>query len=133
MIAHDWTQLEEFDAVDLSGSYVLGWHQTPTEVIFELDVALTPEHRLYAPPPADERECWVRGALHFPQASVVHGLQEQRSVRGATDATGARDYGSIEHLSWADGHAHIVGEFGDVSLGCSRPYLTFSGDAPRSV
>lgn len=133
MIAYDWTQLKEFDAVDLSESYVLGWHQTPTEVVFELDVALTPEHRLYVAPRSGERTCWVRGALHFPEASIVHGLLEQRSVVGATDATGARDYGNIDQLSWADGQARIVGEFGDVTLRSARPHITFSEHGAPSV
>jgi hypothetical protein len=133
MTASDWTQLREFDGVDLSESYVLGWQLTPAGLAFELDVALTPDHPSYRPPRADERMCWVRGWLRFPAAASVQGLQDQSSVVGATDATGARDYGNIDALSWADGQAHVVGEFGDVTLHSSRPYVTFSEHGTPSV
>ncbi len=135
MTASNWTQLREFDGVDLSESYVLGWQLAPAELVFQLDVALTltPEHRLYASPRAGERTCWVRGALHFAEPSFVQGLREPSIVPGATDATGARDYGNIDGLSWADGEGHVFGEFGDVTFHSSPPYITFSDDGTRSV
>jgi hypothetical protein len=133
MTASDWTQLREFDGVDLSESYVLGWVLAEDELVLELDVALTPDHALYTPPRAEERTCWVRGHLHCPGASSVQGLQDQCGIVGATDATGAGDYGSIDELSWADGQAHIVGEFGDITLRSSRPHITFSAHGTLSV
>jgi hypothetical protein len=128
-----WTQLHEFDGVDLSESYVLGWRITPIELLFDLDVALTPEHPRYHSPRSGERGSWLRGSLRFPKASQIRGLAEQSRVPGATDATGARDYGNIDELSWADGEAHVVGEFGDGTLRCERPYITLSGDGTSSV
>ena len=128
-----WTQLPQFDAIDLSESYVLGWLATPTELVFDLDVALTPEHPRYQPPRSGDRGFWLRGSLHFPRASDIRGLAEQSGVPGATDATGARDYGNVDELSWTDDEAHVSGEFGDVTLRCERPYITFSGDGTNSV
>jgi hypothetical protein len=133
MTASDWTELTEFDGVDLSESYVLGWQLGLAELVFELDVALTPDHPSFRPPRADERTCWVRGRLRFPGASSVQGLREQSGVVGATDATGARDYGSIDEFSWADGQAHIGGEFADVTLPSSRPHITLSEHGTPSV
>lgn len=128
-----WTQLHEFDGVDLSESYVLGWRASASELVFDLDLALTPEHPRYHKPRPNERDCWLRAALYFPSAVAIRGLLQQSSVRGAIDATGERDYGNIDELSWADGEAHLAGEFGDVTLRCGRPYITFSGDATNSV
>ena len=127
------SHLNEFDDIDFAESYVLSWRATPNELVFDLDVALTPEHPRYQPPRPDERGSWMRGTLHFPSASDIRGLADQSQVRGATDATGARDYGNIDELSWADGKAHVVGEFGDVVLRCERPYITLSGDGTNSV
>ena len=120
----DWTNLPEFDGVDLSESFVLGWHIGPSDLIFELSVALVPGHSRYHAPHENERTCWIRGHLHFPKAADIVGLLSQEKVPGATDATGAKDYGNVDGLSWSDGRSHVFGEFGDVSLASARPFIS---------
>ncbi|MBL9188047.1 MAG: hypothetical protein JNK23_11245 [Opitutaceae bacterium] len=121
----DWTTLPEFDGVDLSESYVLGWQIASSDLIFQLDVALVPGHPRYQTPRENDRACWLSGRLHFPNARDVVGLHSQGEVPGAIDATGTRDFGNIDGISWSDGRAHVVGEFGDVTLVSARPFITF--------
>ena len=129
----DWTNLPEFDGVDLSESYVLGWQTAPSDLIFQLEVALVPGHPRYHAPRENERICWMLGHLHFPNAADVAGLLSQEEVPGATDVTGAKDYGNIDGLSWSDGCAHVFGEFGDVTLASARPFITLLDSHKRAV
>src|SRR5688572_10578204 len=113
----DWTEMPEFDGVDLTESYVLGWRVDDQGLHFELDVALVPGHPAYRHPRPDERTCYRRGALQFPGASSVRGLEPQDSVVGAVDASGERDYGNIDTFEEVEGEFNLSGEFGDVQIG----------------
>jgi hypothetical protein len=93
-----WTEMPEFDGVDLTESYVLGWRLDDEGLWFDLDVALVPGHPAYRPPRPDERTCWRRGVLVFPGARAVKGLDPQDAVIPAIDASDECDYGNIDTL-----------------------------------
>jgi hypothetical protein len=118
-----WTEMSEFDGVDLTESYVLGWRMDGNDLRFDLDVALVPGHPAYRPPRPDERTCYHRGTLIFPGARAVSGLALQDEVLGAVDATGERDYGNIDTFEETGGEFQLSGEFGDVRLKSARPRL----------
>ena len=118
-----WTQMSEFDGVDLTESYVLGWRMDGDDLRFDLDVALVPGHPAYRAPGPDERTCYRRGTLTFPSAHAVVGLERQEAVRATVDASGERDYGNIDTFDDANGEFQLSGDFGDVRVKSGRPRL----------
>ena len=119
----DWLEIPTFDGVDLTESYVLSWELTSEALVFELDVALCPDHPQYSPPQSDERTCWRRGQLIFPNPRDVHGLRTMEETPGAIDAAGERDYGNIDSFTLHEGKYCITGEFGKVHLLSGEPRL----------
>ena len=53
-----WTEMPEFDGIDLTESYVLGWWLDERGLHLDLDVALVPGHPQYQAPKPKERTCW---------------------------------------------------------------------------
>jgi hypothetical protein len=125
-----WLEMPEFDGLDLTESYVLGWAVTPEGLRFDLDIALAPSHPDYTPPPTRERDCYRRGTLLFPAAHSIRGLAETSQVVGAIDLSGERDYGTFDHLEANGGTFRLEGEFGTVTLLSDRPVVTF---LPRTL
>jgi hypothetical protein len=111
-----WTEMPEFDGVDLTETYVLGWHLDNEGLHFDLDLALVPGHAAYTPPGLHERTCYRRATLTFPALRAITGLAPQDEVVGAVDASGERDYGNIDRFEEAGGDYSLSGEFGDVHL-----------------
>jgi hypothetical protein len=128
-----WTAMPEFDGVDLTESYVLGWRLDDQGLWFDLNVALVPGHRAYRPPLPGERTCWRQGILLFPRAREVRGLERQDAVIPAIDAADERDYGNIDTLEERNGEFNLSGDFGNVWLTSSRPVLTLTDPSGGAV
>lgn len=113
------------EGIDLSESFVLSWTATDARLVFQMEFALWPESSFYRKPRDGEWTCFRRGALVFDRITLVEGLIKQEDVRGATDASGERDYGNVETFEEADDGVKLSGEFGEVGLRCGAWHLEF--------
>mgnify|MGYP000368437538 CR=1 FL=1 len=119
-----YTDLPGFEALVLEESYVLGIQATPGALTFDVDLVLTPEHPAYAPPAADETECFRRGRVRFCE---VHRLVwDQQGAPPATDASGEIDFGHIDSLVWDDGTFRLEGDWGRMEVSASRAEVDIS-------
>lgn len=122
--------LSELLHVDLSESYVLRWLSDGRAVVFDLDIALFPEHPRYSSPLPEEWTCYRAGQLIFNDCTSVIGLKEMTSVTPAVDASGEVDYGHIDTFEIVNQSSYaLAGEFGHVLIcAASEPTLSFSDE-----
>jgi hypothetical protein len=113
-----YTDLPGFEAVVLEKSYVLGIQATAGTLTLDVDLALTPEHPVYAPPPATETDCFRRGRIRFVQVQRL--VWDAQGAPPATDASGEVDFGHIHSLKW-DGNAFkLEGDWGRIEVSAAR-------------
>ncbi|MGW4088812.1 hypothetical protein [Nocardia sp. NPDC004750] len=109
----------------LEDSYVLDVIERPGEVVFVLEVALTPEHSRYRAPSPWERYCHIRGDLAFVKVRRVEWLE--RSFQKYKDASGSEDLGNIDVLTNTDGVYYMEGDWGKVRIWSDNdPQFEFS-------
>ncbi len=109
----------DLKGVSLGDSSVLGWRVGPDSVEFAVDFSLWPGSRFYRDPRKGEWTCYRRGFLRFSAVTAVEGLKPQAEVPFATDASGEKDFGSIEALEEQAGAVVVAGDFGTVTIRCS--------------
>jgi hypothetical protein len=109
----------------LEDSYVLGIHLTGEALAFDLDVVLTESHPEYRQPRPDEQYCYRRGRLSFPDPRLV-AMVDTQPIRPSTDATGARDFGSIDRLDLDAGRYRVTGDWGVMEIESGPPAIVLA-------
>jgi len=115
----NWTEIPEFNGIDLSESYVLGWSISSNTLEIHLEVVLCPGHPQFHQPPSSEWACYHPGRLVFDDLESLTGLPAQSEVLPATDATGAEDFGHIDSLTMNGNQFELAGDFGVASFKAS--------------
>jgi len=120
----DWRELREFNAVDLTKSFVLSWHTKSESLLIDLDLYLCPDHAFYEKPRPAEKACFRQAYLEFPYCSDVRSGADAGDSQPVSDAVAALDHGAIAGLRRiGNGRYEITGEFGQVEIGAERPIL----------
>ena len=124
----DWRELREFNAVDMSKSFVLSWDTDSESLLIDLDLFLCPEHAFYEKPRPAEKACFRPATLEFPHCSDVVSGPEMDTVRSVPDQAATLGHGAIEGLRRIGaGCYEISGEFGQVIINAERPLLRLKG------
>lgn len=110
----DYTEFQNLTGIYLEDSYVLDIIQGPGEILFKMEVVLTPEHPNYYKPRAGEQYCYAAGDLIFDNASRVEWLE--RSTNRYIDAAGDEDLGNIDSLTADDDGFVVEGDWGRVRI-----------------
>ena len=98
----DWRELHEFNAIDMSKSYVLSWDTDSESLLIDLDLFLCPNHAFYEKPRPAEKACFRPATLEFPNCSdVVSGADRGivRSVSAGDKRPTAEQTGEIHEQS----------------------------------
>src|SRR5690349_1584808 len=91
---------EMFEGVSLEDTWIIGWRHDHDRVIVNVEASLWPGHHDYELPRPGEWTCYKRGRLVFEAVRSVSGLPSTESgVPPYTDASGERDFGSINYLT----------------------------------
>jgi hypothetical protein len=109
-----YTELPGLANIVLEESYVLDVRATPGELFVDVDFVLTADHPGYVAPPPSEVECYRRGSIRFRGVESLRWEGQGRPP--ARDASGERDYGSIDSLGWERDHYELSGDFGEIGL-----------------
>jgi hypothetical protein len=120
----DWRELREFNAVDLTKSFVLSWDMEAESLLIDLDLYLCPEHAFYEKPRPAEKACFRPASLEFPYCSAIScdgGEAECQSVAGTAAALGLGALAGLRRIG--DGCYEITGDFGQVEIRAERPIL----------
>lgn len=124
----DWRELREFNAVDLSKSFVLSWNTESDSLMIDLDLYLCPEHAFYEKPRPAEKACFRPALLEFPDCSAIRSAAGTDEGLSVADTVGAIGPGAIEGLQRVgEGRYEITGEFGQVEIEAERPLLRLRG------
>lgn len=117
-----WRELREFDAVDLTRSFVLSWHVESGSLVIDVDLYLMPDHPFYEKPRPAEKVCIRPAYIEFPYCESLrpHGETEEELA----DIAGNFGAGALTDLrQLSDAHYEISGEFGTVFVDAERPVL----------
>jgi hypothetical protein len=120
-----YIELPGFEQVFLEESYVLAVVARPSEVSFELDVVLTPQHPKYVAPDVGMFQCYRNGRLDFEGVTDLEWTGQGRPP--ATDASGEIDYGQIDAMTWDVGQFELEGSWGAMNISATTVGLTLHG------
>lgn len=124
----DWRELREFNAVDLTKSFVLSWEIDAESLLIDMDLYLCPEHAFYEEPRPAEKACFRPACLEFPYCSAIRSDAEEPEGQAVADVTAALGLGALAGLRRVgDGRYEITGEFGLVAISAERPILRLKG------
>jgi hypothetical protein len=121
----DYAEFPGLGGVYLEDSYVLAIEQTATELAFELDAVLTPDHPDYRPPRPGEHYCYERGFLRFRNIRSIEWVS--RSENLSRDANGERDFGNIDILRQTAHGIVAEGDWGRVVVDGPLPTFELTG------
>lgn len=120
----DWKELREFNAVDMTKSFVLSWDIESESLLIDLDLYLCPDHAFYEEPRPAEKACFRPAYLEFPFCSGINSASDSEDGPSVPDAAAALVVGAIAGLRRVgDGRYEITGEFGQVEISAERPIL----------
>lgn len=120
----DWTELREFQGVELGASFVLSWRYDKEVLEIDADVCLTPKHAFYEPPRPSEGVCIMPAVIEFPVCERLVVAGRNRAQGAIKSLTGRLRHGRIKSLQRiAEGIYRIDGEFGEVEIHAERPLL----------
>ncbi|MBO0898428.1 hypothetical protein J1G42_00425 [Cellulomonas sp. zg-ZUI222] len=104
----------------LEDSWILDVVARPGIVELTADFVLLESHPLYRTPAAGEQYCYQRGTLRFAGVRSL-SWEHQSEVCPAVDATGERDYGSIDTLDRSADTFTLIGDFGRMVIDAPEP------------
>lgn len=120
----DWTELREFNAVDLTKSFVLSWSMQSESLLIDLDLVLCPDHAFYEDPRPAEKACFRPALLEFPYCSRIKSSTDAGDSQSVSAAVMALMHGALASLRRVgNGRYEITGEFGKVEIDAERPIL----------
>lgn len=117
-------ELASFKGIYLEDSYVLGFEETESQLVFAMEFVLTPENVLYGTAEENEQYFYRKGKLLFPGLKDVVWLD--KTFRATTDAAGEIDYGNIDVCQLEDdGYFFLCGDWGRVKILSLEPRILY--------
>jgi hypothetical protein len=122
----DYWSIPGFEGLYLEDSWVLAITAWPGALEFVVDLVLRESHPSFVRPAVGEQYCHRRGVVRFEGVSSLRW--EGQGAVPATDATGERDYGSVDALRATDDASYLVeGDFGRIVVASAPPSVEFLG------
>ena len=121
----DYLMIPGFENVYLENGWVLDVRAEPCRLMLDVEIVLLESHLAYSEPVAGEQYCYLRGSIRFERVSELNWSGQGISVP-AVDASGERDFGSIDEFTVGDGAYVLEGDFGRIEVKSRPPTLAFS-------
>jgi len=109
----------------ISKTAVLACTETESEIVFSLDLVLTPGHERYSPAKPDEQHCYCFGKLIFGNPATVRWLRKDFG-HPSVDASGQIDFGAIDSMVLEKGVYRLAGAWGEVTIKSDPPTILLS-------
>jgi hypothetical protein len=100
--------------IGFPGSYVLGLLIRPYVIALAMDFVLLPSHKLYSEPFDGEVACYRRGRMFISKFS--HLTWKATGTLPGTDASGERDYGTLDFFDYDGKSWRLEGEWGEITI-----------------
>ena len=117
-----YEKLPGLEHIYLEDSFVLACIESESEIVFSLDLVLTPGHESYTPAKPNEQHCYCSGKLIFRNPTAVTWLRNDFSDP-SIDASGQADFGAIDSMVLEDGVYRLVGSWGAVTIKSDPPTI----------
>lgn len=117
-----YEKLPGLEHIYLEDSFVLACVERESEIVFLLDLVLTPGHESYTPAEPNEQHCYRSGKLIFRNSTAVTWLRKDFS-HPSVDASGQIDFGAIDSMTLEDGVYRLVGYWGAVTIKSDPPTI----------
>jgi hypothetical protein len=119
----NWTELREFNAVDLERSFVVAWDTEGEALLIDLDLLLLPEHPFYEEPRPAEGACFRQAVIEFGCCTQVSEPRKGNcgKLPQAVESLNSGRVAGLQRIG--DGYYEISGEFGTVGIHAERPLL----------
>lgn len=115
----DYSAIQGFENLYLEDSWVLSITAQPGSLELVAELVLCESHPLYHPPTVGEQYCYRQGVVRFEDVTSLHW--EGQGLMPAVDATGERDYGSIDALFVTPGAFILESDFGRIAVASAPP------------
>lgn len=126
----NWSELYEFEGLDLSESFILAWEQLETDLYFDIEFVVCEDHPLYSKPKPNESACFKKGKLIFRNVQKITGLPPKEKVKAALDANGEKDYGNFDtFVEKRPGEFQMSGDFGKAIVSSQNPIIKLNDNA----
>ena len=117
----NWTELREFNAVDLTQSFILSWGIEVGSLLIDVDLFLCPDHAFYEEPRPAEKACYRAALIEFPHCEEA---SDSASAGRLADSIRRLRPGKINGLKRrGEGRYELRGEFGSVVIRAERPIV----------
>ncbi|MCC2334862.1 hypothetical protein [Cellulomonas wangsupingiae] len=120
----NYWNMEALSDLYLEDSWILDIVARPGLLEFAVEFVLRDSHPLYQPPMQGERHSYRPGALRFLDVRSL-SWTHQGEISPATDATGERDYGSIDSWEQSTDTHTLIGDFGHIVVVASAPLVEY--------
>jgi len=119
----DWKQLREFNAVDLTMSFVVSWGLEAESLLIDVDLCLGPQHVFYEKPRPSETACYHPAIIEFPDCTMAKETNDNDDgpVSGTISALPAGRISGLRRIG--EGRYEICGTFGTVVIVAERPMV----------
>ncbi len=126
----NWTEIPQFNDLDISESFILSWQQQEKCLCFEVEFVVCEGHPFYEAPTSNEWACFMKGRLKFNNLREVTQLPSMEHVKAATDANGEIDYGHFDtFVEKNPGVFHISGDMGEFIVRSEQPVVELNTNA----
>lgn len=119
----NYWELAGFENLYLEDSWVLNIEATPGALVLQCDLVLLESHPDYTGLLAGEQYCYRRARIRFQQVRTL--LWRDQMYRPAKDASGERDYGSIDSFTRSGDTSEVGGDFGLIVVDSEAPEIEF--------
>jgi hypothetical protein len=117
-----YEKLPGLEHIYLEDSFVLACIESESEIVFSLDLVLTPGHERYTPAKPNEQHCYRSGKLIFRNPTAVTWSRKDFNDP-SIDASGQIDFGAIDSMALEDGVYRLVGSWGAVTIKSDPPTI----------
>lgn len=121
----DYWSIHGFEGLYLEDSWVLDITARPEVLELVVDLVILESHPSYEKPLLGEQYSYRRGVIRFTGVSSLKW--DGQGLVPATDATGERDYGSVDALRATEDGYIVEGDFGRIVVASSQPSVEFLG------
>ncbi|GAA3502750.1 hypothetical protein GCM10019016_098590 [Streptomyces prasinosporus] len=112
-----------FEHVGLEDGHVPDITVRPAVLTLGLDPLLLPGHPEHRTPSPGERACFRQAAVVFPSVRDLHWTG-QDVIGPTTDASGARDFGTVDSPTGTGDSCRLLGDRGEIDLQSDPPSLS---------
>ena len=120
----NYADFQGFEHIYLEDSFIHKIYEHKDQLIFDGDFVLTSKHPLYRLPDLGIYHCYCLGRILFN--SVLNSIWLRKSAWIQDYVDREIDLGNIDNLDFVDGYYLISGEWGEIQVQSTQPFIVLN-------